>query len=359
MFLFALISLLLFIPYGMLIVFYHRAWRSIPAYSPGTAGRYSPHTRISVLIPARNEAANIGPCLESIFQQSYPSSLFEVIVIDDHSTDRTADIVAEWGPAGIRSTRLRNFRLIYLQTADPEPGAAPVKAHKKLAIETGVRMATGELIVTTDADCHFHPNWLLTMAGFYEATRAKFIAAPVKIDAANSFLSIFQTLDFITLQGITGAVVYKNFHSMCNGANLAYTKDAFFTVDGFRGIDQIPSGDDMFLMHKIQDKYPGELFFLKSLEAIVSTKEETTWRGFINQRVRWASKADRYQGPGASFGRSCWSGSSIFLIFSCLLDRSPGGYTVSVDIPRYADRQDHDRVFLLSGQRLFSSASNA
>jgi hypothetical protein len=109
-----------------------------------------------------------------------------------------------------------------------------------------------------------------------------------------SFLAIFQTLDFITLQGITGAAVYKKFHSMCNGANLAYEKKAFYEVGGFRGIDAIPSGDDMLLMHKIFTKYPASVFFLKSRHAIVTTKPETSWRNFINQRIRWASKADHY-----------------------------------------------------------------
>lgn len=301
MLLFALISLLLFIPYGMLIAYYHRAWKAIPLYSPATTGSPSPKTRISVLVPARNEAANIGPCLDSLAAQSYPTSLYEVIVIDDHSTDRTWEIL---------NSRLHtDMRFTATQLADPGHGAAPVKAHKKLAIETGVRIATGELIVTTDADCRFHHDWLRTMAGFYEDTGAKFLAAPVKIDAANSFLSIFQTLDFIALQGITGAAVYRNFHSMCNGANLAYSKEAFCAVDGFRGIDHIASGDDMLLMYKIYNKYPGKLFFLKNREAIVSTKEETSWRGFINQRIRWASKADSYQD-----GRIFWALLLVYLV---------------------------------------------
>ena len=81
---------------------------------------------------------------------------------------------------------------------------------------------------------------------------------------------------------------------MCNGANLAYSREAFYAVDGFSDIDSIPSGDDMFLMHKIWLRYPESTFFLKSREAIVSTAAETTWKRFVHQRVRWASKADRY-----------------------------------------------------------------
>jgi cellulose synthase/poly-beta-1,6-N-acetylglucosamine synthase-like glycosyltransferase len=310
MFLFSFICLFLLALYGLLIEYYRRAWQAIPLYSFQPAAGPASRTKISVLIPARNEEENIAACLGSLFQQSYPRELYQVIVIDDHSTDHTWKILESIQFPGMSFSSLRSG------PSDPEPPAghgvaAGPRAYKKLAIETGVLAATGELIVTTDADCLFHPDWLKTIARFYEETGAKFIAAPVKIggDAgqggnpgpgeggktrANSFLSVFQTLDFISLQGITGASVYKKFHSMCNGANLAYEKEAFLEVEGFRDIDNIPSGDDMLLMHKIFVKYPGRVFFLKNRQAMVCTRPETSWKGFFNQRIRWASKADSY-----------------------------------------------------------------
>jgi cellulose synthase/poly-beta-1,6-N-acetylglucosamine synthase-like glycosyltransferase len=205
-----------------------------------------------------------------------------VIVIDDFSSDGTAAIVKQ----------LQDVK--YLRLADYTGQDGTIKAYKKFAIETGIGVASGRLIVTTDADCQSHPDWLRTIAGFYEKTGAMFIAAPVKINAAPSFLALFQVLDFITLQGITGAAVHKKFHSMCNGANLAYEKKAFYEVGGFRGIDKIPSGDDMLLMHKIYKKYPEQVFFLKNQQAIISTQAQTSWREFVHQRVRWASKAGQY-----------------------------------------------------------------
>jgi cellulose synthase/poly-beta-1,6-N-acetylglucosamine synthase-like glycosyltransferase len=309
MFLVTLIGCFLFAVYGALIDYYRRAWKAIPTFtistpagsaSPG-ASSGSPRTKISVLVPARNEQANIAACIDSLSRQSYPRHLYEVIVIDDHSTDRTPEIVGELHYPDLS---IRCFRLT--ETTQDQP----VLAHKKWAIETGIGRASGELIVTTDADCLFHPDWLLTMAAFYEQKNAKFIAAPVRIggptdpspDRATpgparehrSLLSIFQTLDFITLQGITGAAVSGKFHSMCNGANLAYARSAFYQVEGFKGIDSLPSGDDMLLMHKIYRKYPDGVFFLKSPKAIVTTQPETRWKGFFHQRIRWASKADHY-----------------------------------------------------------------
>jgi cellulose synthase/poly-beta-1,6-N-acetylglucosamine synthase-like glycosyltransferase len=155
-------------------------------------------------------------------------------------------------------------------------------------------LAKGELIVTSDADCVFGKKWLTQIASLYISSKAKFIAAPVKIKTSRSFLSIFQSLDFLTLQGITGASVYKRFHTMCNGANLAYERAAFYEVGGFKGIDNIASGDDMLLMYKMYKRYPEHVFYLKAKEAIVTTEAVTSWKQFFNQRIRWASKATHY-----------------------------------------------------------------
>jgi len=313
LYLFTIISCSVLAVYAALIAWYLRAWKSIPSFTPpisGNSGRSeddSDHrTRISVIIPARNEEQNIVGCLDSLARQTYPKDLYEVVVVDDHSTDRTAAIVREFfssdsaGP--IHHTSVFHPRVAaapplsihYISLADqtiPENRTA----HKKWAISTGIEAAGGDLIVTTDADCTARPEWLSTIASFYEDKGAKFIAAPVRIaGGGSSFLSVFQTLDFLTLQGITGAAVFSRFHSMCNGANLAYERKAFYEVDGFKGIDAIPSGDDMLLMHKIYLRYPQQVFFLKNRFAIVTTKPETRWSGFLNQRIRWASKADSY-----------------------------------------------------------------
>ena len=82
---------------------------------------------------------------------------------------------------------------------------------------------------------------------------------------------------------------------MCNGANLAYERKAFDAVNGFAGIDAIASGDDMLLMHKIYERYPGRIRFLKSKQAIVQTQAMETLNAFFSQRIRWASKSGRFE----------------------------------------------------------------
>ena len=275
------VSILLFVLYSILIIYYAISWRSIPNFKLLTATE--PRTTFSIIIPARNEAQNIQACLQAICSQHFPTALYEVLVVDDFSTDNTSGIVKNF-PA-------KNVRLISLAELT---GHQQINSYKKKAIETAIAQATGEVIITTDADCTAPPNWLHTIDVFYRQTTAAFIVMPVRYTCCNNFLEIFQALDFITLQGITGASVHKHMHSMCNGANLAYTKKAFEDVKGFEGIDSIASGDDMLLMHKIYTLQPHKVFFLKSTEVIVQTQPMKTLKDFFNQRIRWASKADKY-----------------------------------------------------------------
>jgi cellulose synthase/poly-beta-1,6-N-acetylglucosamine synthase-like glycosyltransferase len=278
-----IIAALLFLAYAAVMIFYFSAWQALPDFS---SPQTNSSTKVSIIIPARNEEKNILGCLSSLKNQTYPKNLYEVIVVDDHSTDDTWNVLQHVDDVEMNVKKLK--------LSDYIKASSESNAYKKLAIETAINHAAGSLLVTSDADCLFNNEWLQTMVSFYETTNAKFIAAPVKITSANNLLDIFQTLDFIALQGITAASVSKKFHSMCNGANLAYEKNIFFEVEGFKNIDNIPSGDDLLLMHKIYKKYPDDVLYLKNKNAMVTTQPQSGWRNFINQRIRWASKAAVY-----------------------------------------------------------------
>jgi cellulose synthase/poly-beta-1,6-N-acetylglucosamine synthase-like glycosyltransferase len=267
-----LLTTFFLILYALLIFYYWNAWRKLNYY---TASTTADKRFLSVIVPARNEENNIAVLLAALSQQSYPDDWFEIIVVDDFSTDNTAKTVS-------------NFPLTNLILIQPE--VASQCSSKKKAIEAGIKKAKGELIITTDADCIPSKNWLHAINNIYAAKEAAFIAAPVKFSHDNSLLQLFQSLDFLTLQGITAASVSADFHTMCNGANLAYKKDAFQKVNGFEGIDKVATGDDMLLMHKIWKQYPGKTFYLKNKDAIVTTQPMLRWKDFFMQRRRWASK---------------------------------------------------------------------
>jgi cellulose synthase/poly-beta-1,6-N-acetylglucosamine synthase-like glycosyltransferase len=267
-----LLTVIFLFLYSGLIFYYWLAWKKLSYYnSESTAD----HRFLSIIIAARNEEKNIPLLLNALSEQTYPREFFEIIVVDDYSVDSTADAV--------RVFNLPNLVLV-------QPDAPSLFSSKKKAIETGIKIAGGELIITTDADCTPGKNWLQVINSFYVKNDAAFMAAPVKFSYKHSIIQIFQSLDFLTLQGITAASVSANFHSMCNGANLAYKKEAFQQVNGFEGIDEVATGDDMLLMYKIWKANPGKVFYLKNKEVIVTTKPMTRWKDFFMQRKRWASK---------------------------------------------------------------------
>ena len=246
----------------------------------------SPITKFSVIIPARNEASNIEACIAGIRAQNYPSHLFEIIVVDDFSEDETAQKVLKI------AQQHSNVHLLRLQDFTKDENLV---AYKKRAIEIAITQATGDWMVTTDADCSFTNNWLASYDAYIQEHDSVMVAAPVAYTNTGGFLSIFQVLDFISLQGITAAAVASGSHTLCNGANLCYSKEAFERVGKFSGIDHLPSGDDMLLMHKMKKSYPGKIGYLYAQNAVVTTAPSDTMGLFIQQRIRWASKASGYQ----------------------------------------------------------------
>ena len=273
-----IISISLLSIYCVLLIYYCVGWAVVPNY----AMLNPQHTvSITIIIPARNEEKNLPALLDSIDHQTYSKEFFQVLVIDDHSTDNTANIASQY--PFVTCLSLKDFI-----------GSDSLNSYKKKAIETGIKNSVGELIVTTDADCIVPAKWLATIAAFYHQYKPEFMVMPVAINCTAKPIEIFQALDFMSLQGITAASVHKKLHSMCNGANLAYTRKAFEAVDGFTGIDTIASGDDMLLMHKIAQQYPAGIHYLKSKNVIVQTAPVHSIAAFLNQRIRWASKADKY-----------------------------------------------------------------
>lgn len=283
-----IVSIIVAIAYGILMILYIIGWHW-QREKKSCNGFKSSTTFVSIIIPARNEQDNIGALLHSIMANHYPKHLYEIVVIDDFSDDNTAAFANEI---------LKNEQGRVLSISAYLSAEERINSYKKKALEIAISEAKGELIITTDADCIVPKNWISMLVNCYE-NGAKFIAAPVKLikqeKSINEILYQFQSLDFMTMQGITAASAALHLGNMCNGANLAFDKKTFYEVGGYKGIDAIASGDDMLLMHKFDKYNPKSIYYLKSTEAIVSTACQPTWSDFLNQRIRWSSKADKYQ----------------------------------------------------------------
>ena len=299
---------LLFLCYAVLILYYRSGWNHLEEFKLDK--HHNPKTKVSIIIPARNEELHIGHLLKDILTQYYPDELMEIIVVDDHSTDRTADII-------------QSFKGVQYLDLSIYTGSEILNSYKKKAIETAIQQSMGELIITTDADCRVGPYWLLSIVSYYEKFNSKLIAAPVDFSNDGSWFQTFQSIDFMTMQGITGAVASTHSATMCNGANLAYTRQAFDTVNGFKGIDNIASGDDMLLMYKIEQRFPRKTNYIKCKESIVKTAPMENPSSFFNQRIRWASKASHFKDKRITFVLGlvyAYNLSFLFLLLGSILN---------------------------------------
>ncbi|MFD2540627.1 glycosyltransferase family 2 protein [Sphingobacterium chuzhouense] len=277
--------------YVVLVFYMLRGWMQIPYFKPQQT---TVHTPISVLIAARNEEDNIARTLNCIVNQDFPKELLQIIVMDDHSTDNTAAIVASYASRGVT--------LLQLNEGDK------LNSYKKLAISRAIAQASGEIIVTTDADCRMGTNWLRTVVSYFEETEAYMVSSPVAYSEEKSYFERLQTLEFLYLIGLGAAGIGNKNPTTCNGANLAYRRDLFYEMGGFNGIDNLASGDDELFLHKVAEKYAEKIGFCKSKDAIVYTDAKATLSGFISQRRRWASKSTKYRDK-----RVVWLGVSIWL----------------------------------------------
>ncbi|MDQ3190260.1 MAG: glycosyltransferase [Bacteroidota bacterium] len=299
---------------------------------------------ISVIIAARNEEDNIVNCLESIFDQNYPIEYFEVIVVNDNSTDSTALVIEKW----IKKHK-KNAKLIHL------PIDVKTKSYKKLAIQTAIKVAIGDLIVTTDADCLVSNNWLNSIAHEYNKHGHKMIAGPVFISPVESFSHKLQNIELAALIGIGGAFLQAGIPVMCNGANLIYEKKSFLEIEGFKSIDNRASGDDMLLMLKFKKHFGAKsIGFLKNPDAVVYTKPVEKFKIFFQQRKRWASKSKEYQ----DLAVVCLAGIVFFAAFSlciCLVLSFISNKFAFLFIFLFSMKSTIDFIFLYSISSFFKN----
>lgn len=223
---------------------------------------------ISVVVPVRNEAESITRLLASLADQEYRN--FEVIIVDDGSEDDTV--------IRVRDAAYHNVKVISSNGKG-----------KKAAISTGVAHARGAIIATTDGDCLVPPSWLRCLRAAFRDKRALLVFGGVRMDG-KSFFSTLQAMEFSSLMGSGAATSALGAPTMCNGANLAFRRNAFKAVGGYKGNWHIPTGDDEFLMRAILRRFPGSVRFLNAAEAVVTTEPASSLRAFFHQRVRWASK---------------------------------------------------------------------
>ena len=232
---------------------------------------------VSIVIAMRNQELEIVRLLKSLKSQIYPKEKIEFILVNDHSSDSTYAITKEF--------KLENLNIINM----PEGIFG-----KKNAISKGVSSAKGKIILVSDADCFFSPNWTKKMVSYFSDENINLVSGPVTFKKKKGFFQKFQALEFISLIGSGAGAIANNNPIFCNGANMAYRKNIFLELNDYDQ-ENIVSGDDVFLLHSIKRKYNNSIVFAKDKDAIVTTDSIQNFSSFINQRNRWVSKSSNYK----------------------------------------------------------------
>jgi cellulose synthase/poly-beta-1,6-N-acetylglucosamine synthase-like glycosyltransferase len=282
-------------------------WRALPPFRLPVSGE-QPATAFSVLIAARNEAENIEACLRSIAAAVYPAAMLEVLVIDDHSEDATAQRIraaAQAYPA---------LRIRYLALADA-PGTG---AGKKAALRYGLTQARHRWVLTTDADCHVPPLWLRAFDAYIRRYQPVLVAGPVRLEPVEGLFSLWQSVEFAGLM-VAGGASLGHSQLFCSAANMAYRRD-LVSASGPGGEgplrEALASGDDVFLLHHLAKAYPRQIGFLKASEAMVRSSPQESLRAWWRQRLRWASKNRHYTHRPAQ-----WGAAGVWLAMAWMLLR--------------------------------------
>lgn len=242
---------------------------------------------ISLIVVVRNEALHLPHLFRALQAQSLSHQLFELHLVDDGSTDQSRALTEEF-------KKEASFKVHLHKLVMPVAGTSP----KKAAIGQVLSFTRGSLIAVTDGDCVPEPYWLSCMHELWLKKASVFISGPVRYIGEQTLFEHLQALDFAALIGVGAAMLKAGRPGMCNAANMAFSKKAFFAVDGYRGNEHVPSGDDEFLLQKLSLRYPDKIHFLKSAGAIVSTEACSSWQQFMQQRKRWAGKWRLHKGIG-------------------------------------------------------------
>jgi cellulose synthase/poly-beta-1,6-N-acetylglucosamine synthase-like glycosyltransferase len=275
--LFVLSAFLSFVYLGV-VVFLRQGLVRLPAAE-------GPHgLSFSVVIAARNEEKNIGACLASVLDQTIGRDRFEVILVNDRSTDQTAIL------AQAMARRFPNLSV--LSIAETPPGISP----KKYAVHQGITAAKHEVIVFTDADCRVLPTWLESIDTYFgpDTGLVQGITAYEHVPGMSGLFFGLQALDFCSHAVVSAAAIGAGLPLNSNANNLAFRKKAFDDAAGYGADARVVSGDDDMLLQRLWRKTPWKIRYMADAAGAVRTLPTQTIGGVFEQRKRWGSKTVHY-----------------------------------------------------------------
>ncbi|MBE2188828.1 MAG: glycosyltransferase [Desulfobulbaceae bacterium] len=230
---------------------------------------------VSVIVPSRNEENNIETCIHSLMETDYPIDKFEIIAVNDRSTDKTGEILR-------RLLQLySNLKIVEISEATSNPNLKG----KPGALHRGILESKGEIVMMTDADCVVPKTWLKSISGYFSDVEVGLVAAFTMVKHNSEFEKI-QAIEWIYMHTMASAGLALGKPLGCFGNNLSIRRSVYDEVGGYENI-KFSVTEDLALIQAVH-KSGYKVHYPCSSESSVTTLPCITFAEYISQHRRWA-----------------------------------------------------------------------
>ena len=233
---------------------------------------------VSVIIAIRDGEKSLPNLLADLSAQDYSGEI-EFILVDDESTDSTSKLIQE--KSGV------DKRFILENSSNGDQSLS----HKKRGLDAGIQRAKNEWLLFTDVDCRLNPGWVAGMAAYFEDD-VDYVVGYSEVDRGKKWVTRFQALDFLMLMIAARGSTNSGRAWASSGQNQAYRKSLFISVGGFSQIAKELQGDDTLFLQVCRNKKSANVVFADKPNCRTIARQETSWRSFFKQRMRWAGDAN-------------------------------------------------------------------
>ena len=239
------------------------------------------HPKVSIIISAHNEEKNLSHLINALINQDYDSD-YEIIIANDRSTDFTKKIIDNY---------VKDYLYIKIINIDDTPIGW---GHKKWGLQQCIEKSKYDIILQTDADCIPKSRWIKSMIINFSNPNVVFVSAPSPMQNKDNLFSTYYKLDSLAQDALSASAISQNLAFSCTGRNMGFLKQSFLAINGYEGIEHYQSGDDDLLFQKFATLLNGIIKFSFNADSIVESPPPKSLKGFLNQRIRYASKGIDY-----------------------------------------------------------------
>jgi cellulose synthase/poly-beta-1,6-N-acetylglucosamine synthase-like glycosyltransferase len=259
-----------------LMLGFFREWRRDTACGRNSAVPRKVVSSVSLIVPIHNESRRMEGLLNSLLVQDYPA---EIIFVDDCSDDTSPAMLAQFVHDAAERD-INDCRVITL-TENPGPN------RKQHALSVGIAASRGDYLLFTDGDCEVPQGWIGAMARRMCEPGIGAVIGPVfKEKQGGGFFFLYQCYDHAVRYNYLAGAIGLGAAGGGFGNNLMVSRAALDSVGGYDAVPPSPT-EDAALVSLIRSGAQYRVRAIALPDAAVETDAEQTWRGFINQTLRW------------------------------------------------------------------------